>query len=141
MREIKFRFGFNVVNEVVFMFMTLSELLDCNFALDGMITKINENRNFGLFQPASEEYIEFELTSKDQFTGLQDKNGVDVYEGDILAYGENVPERAVIFENGSFRLSDDTNQADQALVIDTAKRLLIIGNIHQKPELLKKATS
>lgn len=72
-----------------------------------------------------------------QYTGLNDKNGVEIFEGDILAYGEFVPERVVIFENGAFRLSDDTNQCDQALVTDTAKRLLVIGNKYSNPELLE----
>lgn len=72
-----------------------------------------------------------------QFTGLTDKNGVDIYESDLLSGGENVPERVVVFYNGSFRLADDLNSADQTLVEYTASRLEVIGNIQQHPELLK----
>ena len=72
-----------------------------------------------------------------QLTGLKDEDGKDIYEGDILAYGDNVPERAVVFENGSFRLADNDAHSNQILVTDTAKRLLVIGNIYENPELLK----
>lgn len=88
----------------------------------------------GFMSPCGKNDI---ISESQQFTGLKDKNGIEIFEGDILAYGENVPERAVIFENGAFRLADDTNQSDQILVTDTAKRLIITGNIYENPELFE----
>ena len=71
-----------------------------------------------------------------QYTGLKDINGVEIYEGDILARGEYVPARKVVFENGSFRLSDTTSQANQVIVDGTVRRLVVVGNIYENPELL-----
>lgn len=66
-----------------------------------------------------------------QYTGLKDKNGKEVYEGDIITYG--VSNYVVIFHKGCFciKLQDKDYHIFNNLTIE------IIGNIHENPELLK----
>mgnify|MGYP001575772868 CR=1 FL=1 len=68
-----------------------------------------------------------------QFTGLLDKNGKEIYEGDILKYdGET---RVVIYEAPSFELQ---LKETRAFAWDNwAEFGEVIGNIHENPELLK----
>ena len=78
------------------------------------------------------------LNSKDyiveQFTGLQDNNGVDIYVGDIMAISKL--KVLVYYEknNASFRLKSTLD--DYALTVDKVKRLEVIGNINENKELL-----
>jgi len=72
-----------------------------------------------------------------QFTGLKDKNGKEIYEGDIL----NLPKTSyhlsfkveVVFQDGSF-VGDSFLAKDLG---ELASKSEIIGNIYENPELLK----
>ncbi len=71
---------------------------------------------------------EWDILSRDLFTGLKDKNGTDIYEGDVLLKGKQ--NTVVTFSEGCFFLGSDP------LVLSSGHRE-IIGDIHSNPELIK----
>lgn len=68
-----------------------------------------------------------------QYTGLDDKNGKEIYEGDIAKY-ENMIGK-IMFFNGSFILSDFEETEEWELGVIN-EELEIMGNIYDNPELL-----
>ena len=73
-----------------------------------------------------------------QYTGLKDKNGKEIYEGDILfeSFGEKYYK--VVFENGSFKaeFEGDFEEHSFDLIDVVAQGCEVVGNIYENPELL-----
>ena len=66
-----------------------------------------------------------------QYTGLTDKNGKRIFEGDILALRGGRP-LVVRFEDGAFILEGSS------IPMRFANKFEVIGNITDNPELLEK---
>lgn len=87
-------------------------------------------------------FIKLELM---QFTGLKDKNGKEIYEGDVVKDDFSGTFFEIKFKEGSFGLFniDSTMPKERRecpwknLDLQLSEDFEVIGNIYENPELLK----
>ena len=96
------------------------------------------NRHVGDKQPiVSEVYTSCDYFILQQYTGLKDKYGKEIYEGDILRSHEGVIREVIWYiPDSAWRLKEKNGNVTMSFkgwVFDTT----IIGNIYENPELLK----
>lgn len=117
----------------------LKEMVQVNaLVLDEQVVKVTyKNGNV-----AKEDMKEYELM---QSTGLKDKNGKEIFEGDIIAIevdDTETPISAKIFQNNKigvlmFHVFEDNEDVPMVeLLEDNSVAFEIIGNIYDNKELL-----
>lgn len=97
----------------------------------------------GDIEDGSEEQVEEETIG--QFTGLWDKNGREIYEGDILKvyyYGKSKVFGVVRFDEARFYIDDEFMRNELKVKAPMTElfshyQFEVIGNVHDNPELLK----
>jgi hypothetical protein len=115
MREIKFRAWFTEQNKM--------------FSWEDLINKIGVSRTV---------FVETDNWKPMQYTGLKDKNGREVYEGDIIdgLFHDYEGPFEIIYFNGcsSVKAVDDYFPC----LGEGYRGVEVIGNIYENPELLGK---
>ncbi|USK46255.1 YopX family protein [Cytobacillus oceanisediminis] len=128
MREIKFR----VWNGQEMLYVTYEAELQLNFGI---------NKGWSLWD-SYEDICNHEKGNLLQFTGLKDKNGREIYEGDIInIIGRETSEQAqVTFDDGSFcvmgYLGDLRTQPLRKFIF-FGEKFEVIGNIYENSKLLE----
>ena len=89
----------------------------------------DENGNIIAFEKGM--FYKVDTKTVGQYTGLKDKNGNRIFEGDILSIW-NESHDVVVFEVGAFDLENTS------IPMRFANKFEVIGNITDNPELLEK---
>jgi uncharacterized phage protein (TIGR01671 family) len=136
MRDTKFRGFVEAESRWIY-----GDLLHNYWHLDGVVyeTAIRYKINDGYSYP-----IPVKPDTVGQFTGLYDKDGREIYEGDVVRYtnpySKQTYQHTVLWDNrfAGFALFENGNQWAKESDWLKIKDIEIVGNIHEHPKLLNE---
>lgn len=136
MREIKFRAWDNKAKSWLLGYDTMKE----GFSLFGECVLMGEWQGIlNTFLFSRNGYTPDDLKVM-QYTGLKDKNGREIYEGDVIKWPTEEFANEVIFLNGSWCASAGERTLFPMLTYHFEwSESEVIGNIYQNPDLLTKS--
>lgn len=76
----------------------------------------------------------------EQYTGLKDKNGTEIYEGDVVKVEGDGEIYRVKWIRSGFGLEPRYNSPRYPVLgnVELRRKIEVIGNIHENPELLEE---
>lgn len=104
-----------------------------------MVYYLSENFDNGLWFQAVDSHIHKVLSPPTQFTGLKDRDGIEIYEGDILKNEKSTSGNFFVKFNVGGYDAVYKNNFTLCLhpVLHYHDGASIIGNIYQNPELIE----
>jgi len=103
-------------------------LITSDFGAFGIMLKDWDNYKEG-------EYLYPNSQIQSDFTGLLDKNGKEIYEGDIYNMGDNTITYTVVWNDSGF-IGKQNGSSSYAGLEYWMDRIEIIGNIYENPNLI-----
>lgn len=87
-----------------------------------------------------EDRLEIIPETISQYTGLDDKNGKQIFEGDIIKYVDEKTSYTVMFDPTGYWCLDGNGARNSEMLIyfDDYKYIEVIGNIYENEKLLRK---
>lgn len=125
MRTIKFRGKSKFNSEWVY-----GDLVQC---MSDDVKIVNSNRPKDL----SYRINDIQSDTVGQFTGLLDKNGKEIYEGDVVHLGDPRITYVLLWLDCGLKAKQIGAYGSFCGVTYWAETMTIVGNIHDNPELLK----
>ena len=106
--------------------------VDSNWVYGG-VAQFNEER--AIIYQTEPEFHKFAVYAETlgQFTGLTDKNGKKIFEGDIVKYENKIYEIMYLEKYARFAPSNEHS----VFMVCAFNHLEVVGNVHDNPELLK----
>jgi uncharacterized phage protein (TIGR01671 family) len=122
----------------------MCEVININFKMNliGVICIDRSTVYMDSSQPMTDRLYAIERVELMQYTGLNDKNGKEIYEGDIIKYNEGKTlsraKMVVKWQQGSLSYSLLAFKEDWAYELGEciSDTLEVIGNIYENPDLL-----
>lgn len=100
-------------------------------------TTIGVYQEWSEYQPGWWEWYEVDPETVGECTFLSDKNGTDIYEGDIVIYSDMMSKHTYMVKHDRYQFEFFDGKYGNGLLSIIHQQCEVIDNIYDNPELLR----